>query len=316
MQINPVIEKELKVKMRGWRSPLLISVYLGFLGLVVFLFYLTTSYSSRYGGNVFNPTVALTIYNTLAVIQFILLMFITPALISGAVSSEREKQTLDLLLCTNFSPFSIIMGKVVVSIAHILLLITASLPIMATVFLYGGVNFLDLLLLFGFYLVTALMLASVGIFFSTVFKRSSVSTIMTYLTVGFLTVGTIIIFVIWGMVHLAPNNSQPSYTEVMSFLFANPLFAFSSVISGNSSGGSFMSIFYQLRTLTNTPPVLFGIEIHPWMLNMLFNLLISALFIFLSSRRITPVRGSLFGRKGKKNYGNTPNIQDIKTPQE
>ena len=30
MQINPVIEKELKTKMRGWKAPALITAYLGF----------------------------------------------------------------------------------------------------------------------------------------------------------------------------------------------------------------------------------------------------------------------------------------------
>jgi len=164
MQINPVIEKELKTKMRGWKSPALITAYLGFLGLFIFFYFLTNNQLSRYGMEYFNPRVALNSYNTLAAVQLILILMITPAMTAGAISGERERQTLDLLLCTNLSTFSVVTGKIFVSIAHILLLITASLPIMGTVFLFGGVGIGDLLLLFAFYLTTALMLGSIGIF--------------------------------------------------------------------------------------------------------------------------------------------------------
>ncbi len=49
MQINPVIEKELKTKMRGWRAPALITAYLGFLFLVVIFYFLIYHDNGDYG---------------------------------------------------------------------------------------------------------------------------------------------------------------------------------------------------------------------------------------------------------------------------
>lgn len=300
MQFNPVIEKEIKVKMRGWKAPALITAYLGFLGLVVLFSFLANNVLSQYNMNNFNPRVALNSYYALAVIQLGLLMFIVPAMTGGAISGEKERQTLDLLLCTNFSPLSIVGGKVIVSIAHIMLLITASLPILGTVFLYGGIGVADLALLFGFYIATALMLASIGIFYSTVFKRSTVSIIVTYITLMFLIIGTIVILAIWGIFVYAPVNRSPSYNEIVAFLFANPLYGFSSVFDGGNIGVPFLDIFYSMGPNTSSA----GVWFKPWMANMLFDLLAAVLFILLSAWRIKPVKRKSRRRAHKeKNMG-------------
>ena len=293
MQINPVIEKDLKIKMRGWKAPALISVYLGFLGLIAFIIFQSSNPTPRYGSGyysydmgIFNPTVALSLYITLAIFQFMLVLFITPALTGGAISNERERQTLDLLLCTNLSPLSIITGKITVSIAHILLLITAALPIMGTVFLFGGIKLLDILMLFGFYIVTALMLASIGIFYSTIFKKSLLSMILTYITLLFLVAGTFIIFIIWGLAVYGTGGGggSPNSTQVMCFFFANPLFGFASIFEGLGDGaGSLVGLF-------STSAWSSFKVIKPWMANITFDIAVSVIFILLSAYRLRPVK--------------------------
>lgn len=288
MQVNPVIEKELKTKMRGWKSPALITAYLGFLGLIILFYFLQNNEAAKYSMDYFNPRVSLSSYSTLALIQFFLVLFITPSMTAGAISGERERQTLDLLLCTNFPTFSIITGKVFVSIAHILLLITASLPVMGTVFLYGGIRITDLLLLFGFYLATALFLGSMGIFCSTIFKKSSVSMVVSYMTVFFLMGGTIVLFYIWA-VFIKHLQNPPTIIEAMSFMFANPLFGFSSLVEGISFNRGIFEIFrigmYPL------PQGVTKLLMKPWMVNMAFNLLASVIFMLLSAWKIKPIKG-------------------------
>jgi ABC-2 type transport system permease protein len=300
MKINPIIEKELKVKMRGWKSPALITVYLGLLGLFVSFFFVSNFQASVYGADYFNPRIAINAYNALATLQFIMILLITPAMTAGAISGERERQTLDLLLCTNLSTLSIITGKVFVSIAHILLLITASLPIMGTVFLFGGIGITDLLLLFAFYLTTALMLGSIGIFFSTVFKKSSVSMVVSYITVIVLLVGTGLGLILWtfvtqgGLSRLQP----PSAAETLIFMAPNPLFGFSSIVGSGRSGIFFLEIFVELRRYVNTSGFVKFLA-QPWLINVIFNLVASVIFILLSSWKIKPVKKGIFRKRAK-----------------
>ncbi|OPZ92786.1 MAG: ABC-2 family transporter protein [Firmicutes bacterium ADurb.Bin419] len=285
MQMNPVIEKELKTKMRGWRAPVLISLYLGFLLLVVFLYFLANNQLGMRGLQSFNPRVAINAYNTLALFQFLLLLFITPVLTGGAISSERERQTLDLLLCTSFSTFKVVIGKIVVSIAHVLLLITASLPIMGIVFLFGGVKLTDLLRLFLFYIGTALLLGSLGTFYSTIFKKTIVSIVMSFLTIGFLTIGTYIVMLLYYF-FVDGFSTSPQYYQIVAFLFSNPLFGFASVIENTLS--SSMGLL-GLGIGTSSAGII-NMAIKPWIINLGFDLVMSALLIFLSAWKLKPVK--------------------------
>ncbi|NLL06476.1 MAG: ABC transporter permease subunit [Clostridiaceae bacterium] len=285
MKINPVVEKELKTTMRGWRAPLLISLYLGFLLLVIYLYFLANDQLYTHGLQSFNPRVAINAFNTLAFFQLLLLLFITPILTGGAISSERERQTLDLLLCTSFSTYKVVLGKIFVSIANILLLITASLPIMGIVFMFGGVEISNLILLFFFYIITALMLGSLGVFYSTIFKKTIVSIVMSYLTIGLLTFGTYIIMALFYF-FFDGFRTEPKYHELVAFLFANPLFGFGTVIEETASNSS---VFGALVILSKGDFAA-KIIIKSWMINLGFDVLFSALLIFLSARRLKHVK--------------------------
>ena len=241
MYLNPIIEKEFKIKMRGWKVPVLITIYLLLLGSLVYLFFINNEMNSYYGQSSFNPFLALRIYSTLSAFQFCLLLLILPAITATGISSERERQTLDLLICSGASKLSIIWGKIMLSMAYIMLIIIASLPIMGVIFLFGGVSLLDLLYLFLFYLVTGLMASSIGIYYSTVFKKNAISIIMSYITMGFLTGGTLIIMFIYYLFKSRFQGPEPSYEQVIAFLFANPLFGFSSFVSPQ---GRILDVFF------------------------------------------------------------------------
>ena len=290
MIINPVLEKELKTRMRGWKTPLLITSYLLFLGLVVFFGFLSSNIASRYSMNSFSPVTALGVYNILAVFQLLLVIFITPALTAASVSGERERQTLDLLLCTNLTSFSVIAGKVVVAIAQVMLLVAASLPVMGIVFFYGGVRATDLLILFGFYLVTAVMLGSMGAFFSTLFKRSATATIISYITVLALIIGTPVLYGIWSSVYYPVYQKTPQYYHQLLFMFGNPLFGFSSVVEGQDMSyfmGNFISVGYYGGPGSQSGTLMW---VQPWMANLIFDVVAAACFVRLAAWRLNPVR--------------------------
>lgn len=280
MQINPVIEKELKTKMRGWRAPALITAYLGFLFFVVFIYFLIYQENRRYGSQVLIPEIVVSLYNTIAFIQLLLILFITPIITGGAISSERERQTLDLLLCTDFSALKIIIGKIFVSIAHIMLLVTASFPILGIVFLYGGVRIWDVILLFIFYIIIAVMTASIGVFYSTVFKKSIVSIVMTYLTLGFFIVGTAIALLIYSELIL-DYLYRLNWYDIMFFLTPNPFYGFGIVIEDTLTDYGLLDLFVEVAVYRGGVPVITALGA-----NSIFNIALSICLIMLSARRL------------------------------
>lgn len=185
---NPVLVKEIKLRFRNMKSFTGLFFYLLIMGIFVFGFvYLTSSIS---GGGFFRPEESFMLFSMLSFIQLGLILFITPGLTAGTVSSEREKQTLNILLTTAQSSFQIIFGKLLSSIVFLLLLLVSGLPIYSMVFLYGGVSPSQIAAIFLFYFLTLLAIGSVGVMYSTVTRRTIVSMIATYSTMIFFTAVT------------------------------------------------------------------------------------------------------------------------------
>lgn len=287
--INPILEKDLKTKMRGWRTPVLLSIYLLFLGGVLFLFFLANNQIFvYYTDTAFNPRVAVSAYNVIAMFQFVLLMLIVPAITATAISGERERQTLDLMLCSDISTWSIIIGKLIVSIAHIMLLVVASLPVMGTVFLFGGITFGEIILMFLFYVITALMVASLGIFLSTLFRKNVTAIIATYICLGILALGPVIAFFIWGVFFQRSYNVEITYSLLTAFLFPSPGYGFASFFAGTQSN-LFGTIFNEIQHLAEKETN-FLRYLKPWMINGLFNIIFSGILISLSAWKLQPVK--------------------------
>ena len=162
---NPIVAKEYRSRMRTWKSPLAMMVYILLIGGLGYLVFSMMAGSSS--GIVGGANYGQILFSYLVVFQVILLTFITPALTAGAISSERERQTIDLLFVTRLRPFSIIWGKLLASMSFVVLLLILSIPIFSLVFLFGGIELDQVVYAFLVTLVTALMLGVLGIAFST-----------------------------------------------------------------------------------------------------------------------------------------------------
>jgi len=188
---NPIVAKEYRTRMRTWRSPFAITLYivlLGGLGWAVFA--AMTSNTAGFGSQGTNYGQFLFLF--LVIFQVVLLAFITPALTSGAISGERERQTLDLLFVTPIAPFSIIWGKLLASMSFVVLLLILSIPIFSLVFLFGGIELDQVVYAFAVTGATALMLGLVGIAFSSFFRRTLAATVAAYGTAFVLLLGAFV----------------------------------------------------------------------------------------------------------------------------
>lgn len=279
LRINPVLLKELKVKMRSWKAAILIGVYN--LVLTLLTIFITKISMDDYS-LIIDNSVILGIYTFMTVMQFGLITLISPALTAGAIAGEREKQTLDILLSTTMKHRSIIVGKLLASLSHILLLVFSSLPTFSIIFLYGAIGFKELLQLFLFYLVTALTFGCIGIFFSTFFKKSTAANVLSYAVIVFLFLGTILISIFYLYLVVLPVTGN-SYSGTFWLFYCNPGIALVSLLASQFAEGLgeiFPGLFISGKQT--------GIQI--WHINMIINLTISCLLIFFSARRLNPAK--------------------------
>ena len=132
----------------------------------------------------------LDLYIFVAVLEFVMLIFIMPAITAGSISAERERQTLDLMLSTKMTPVQIVMGKLAASLSTMGLLIVSSFPILALVFVYGGVTMRDMGILLVCFGAAALFVGSLGVCCSALFRKSTLSTVVAYGVMGGIVAGT------------------------------------------------------------------------------------------------------------------------------
>ncbi len=222
---NPIVAKEYRSRMRTWRSPLAMTIYvllLGAVGWAIFSSQVGSARNSFNSGQAANYGHQLFLY--LVLFQMGLIAFVTPALTAGAISGERERQTIDLLFVTRIPPFSIVWGKLIASMSFVLLLLLLSVPIFSLVFLFGGIELDQVFTSFLVTLVAALTLGLIGIAFSAIFPRTLPSTVAAY-GVGFvLLAGTYV----YGLVF--PTVIDPSSTVVATVAPAPPTITYLSPI--------------------------------------------------------------------------------------
>lgn len=287
-RINPVLLKELKVKMRGWKAVFLIGGYNLVLALLT-MFIMKISMNNNMGrvsqSNVFYT------YVFMVIVQFCLIGLIAPALTAGAISGEREKQTLDILISTTLRPVSIITGKLFASLSHIILLVISSIPIFSVIFLYGIIGVKELAQVFIFYIIIAITLGSIGIFFSTFIRRSTASNVLSYALVIFLAVGTLFISIFYIQLVIMKNNPNVAYNQTFWLMYCNPFAGIASLLStqlGKGAGQIFPGIY-----LTGKQD---GLLL--WHINSMFNIGLSFILLGLSTLKLNPARRKLF-RKNK-----------------
>ena len=264
--VSTIMVKELRSRMRGRRAFVVLTVYLAILALITYGVYVIVAPNVRdqpgggFGGGGFGQAnasalIGQSIFTTLSIFQSILVCFIAPAFTAGQISMEREKQTLDLLISTPMRPGAIVIGKLAAALAFVVLMIVAAVPITAIVLMYGGASIDDVVRQQLVLLATALMLGTVGLFFSALLKRTQAATVLTYITMLVLTLGTTMIFIFWTVVASQEQGfgGGPTRRAPEQILYLNPGLAMLDVV-GNTEPGGFGGINSMLAQLRGDSP--------------------------------------------------------------
>jgi len=243
--VATIMVKELRSRFRGRRAFVIITVYLGVLALIAYGVYAVVApqaqMQAQFGGSFANAsaTIGQAIFLLLSIFQLLLVGFIAPAFTAGAISLEREKQTLDLLVTTPMRPGGIIVGKLLAALAFVGLMIVAAVPISGLVLMYGGASIDDIVRQQVVLLVTALGLGAIGLFWSALIKRTQAATVLTYVTVLALVVGTTMVFIFWSVLSTRDADNQFGTPRLApeQLLWANPAVAMIDVVANTELGG-------------------------------------------------------------------------------
>lgn len=220
--MNPVLNKEFKLRFRSFKSFLGVLFYVLAIGAIVIGMIFIQSLSSM-GGRI-DPDASRGMFIFLSVIQLALVLFITPGLTAGVISSERERQTLNILLTTSQSSAGIIFGKLISSISYLLLLVVASLPLYSIVFLFGGISPTQLLMVLGFNVFTVIVYGSIGVLFSTLVRKTIAAMVTTYGITLFLVGGTALLTLLFSTLALGNQGNVTTPTT-------NPLPYFAAMLN-------------------------------------------------------------------------------------
>lgn len=288
--IRPIYQKETISSSRTSRLTVIVLVFNVILTLVGLLqLQLMVRSSSYYGEMPYSSL--LQMYTLVAAFEAAFLLFIVPGLTAGSISGERERQTLDLLLCTRLRPLDIIIGKLLSCLSTVFVLIFSSLPVLSLVYIYGGIGLKDLGILFFCLIVTALFTGSVSIFFSAWMKKTTMATVMSYMAVVFMVAGT---YLILQMIYNILGMLVPDFfsrTDPMGgwnyLLLLNPAVTFYSLFRQQIGGDDSLLFqgWYNSYILTNQ------LLSYGWVaFSCGIQLGLSGLFVWLASRGICPLR--------------------------
>ena len=179
MQMNPIVKKDIRVQARSMRICWGLFAYEAIMALVFFLAMFLFQQENVYSNtNIYSNIVML--YPILAVTQIIILGVVVPIRTASSISGEKERQTFDIMMTTSMTPFSIIAGKVMTAMIQGIFFVVAGMPVMALAFVIGGMSWAYLFWFLAIAVLVSLFSASIGIFCSSVCKKSITAVIMSY----------------------------------------------------------------------------------------------------------------------------------------
>ena len=239
---NPILAFSATRRMRSFRTIMTVTIYAASLLVIAALML-----RGMFGSAVTLQTMeqGIRCYLVLTAAQFFLLVLIGPAMTSGTIAGERERQTLELLLVTNTRSFRIASGKILESFALLALMIVAGLPAMCLTVVVGSVTLTQVLVSMLFLLAVAFGTVCVGVFASALCRTSVRSGVTSYRIIILIAVVTALPFifgypqkitdVVYDRQRYAALTSGDALKMIHPLLYFNPGFGLISLLQEQTS---------------------------------------------------------------------------------
>lgn len=210
MELNPIVQRDLRARWRNWRAFGLIFVYAALLAGIMGWQYANlidasqnAVYSARsYSGppirrfsfpqaldtNAFSARqhlayVGLTLFRNLNTMQLFGWMLIAPALTAASIAGERERGLLEALQLSYLSAARIVGGKLLCAMGFLILMLLIPLPIMAVCFTLGGISPGEFMIALALQIATAITCALIGLAVSAWSRRVNIALTKSFLYV-------------------------------------------------------------------------------------------------------------------------------------
>ncbi len=277
---NPIISREMKVRMRFARAFWLQGAYLLFLIAIVLLAYQGIIAQSPLQHPAQLQMRLQVFYHLLLYSLVAIIVLIAPALTASAISFERERRTLDLLLTTPLRPMQILFGKLLASFAFLMLLLVESMPIVAVCIVMGGATIGDLLATYVLIAFGTLHLCAFAIYCSACNRSSGIATFWAYL----------------GTIAILGSTFWMALAEVVISIgrtFAGPT---AGGLMGPPAGIPAQVIFplaslhpFAAPVIKALPTKIFGIEIPCWLIGIALSLLLTRFWLTAAAARLPAI---------------------------
>jgi len=131
------------------------------------------------------------LFISLAWFEFAGIYLFLPAMTCGVLTTEKERDTLGLLLLTKLGPWTIVFEKLFSRLVPMASFVMLSLPLLAVSYSLGGIESADIAKLMWVLFATAIQVGSFSVLCSAWFRTTAASFLATYLlgTLAILTCG-------------------------------------------------------------------------------------------------------------------------------
>jgi ABC-2 type transport system permease protein len=293
---NPVILKELRGRMRGARAFTTLIIFLllmgGFVSLLYALYVNSSSgYYSGYSAGPDRQVLGKFVFASVVGTELLLMCFICPAFTVGAISGERERQTMDLLRTTLLRARTLVVGKLASALAFAALLLVAALPLQSLAFLLGGVAPEEVVVANLLLITTAFVYSAAGVYCSTIMRRTLGATILTYGLVLLDTLGLPIALMpvaalSTGLSYGVYQGTPPLWVQGVLLYTAGLLISTNPLATAVATEAILVSnqtLFYFSAPLSGAAGHTFIAPlVSPWLPWTLFSLLLGVLLVMLS----------------------------------
>ena len=178
----PLITKELIEQAARKRTYIIRTVYA--IALFVTFIFIYSDFLQSYGFLIGNRALlgkGREIFDKLVTIQMALIYILLPATLAGAITEERERDSLQLLMLTRLSAGQIVIQKLISRLIPMFTLVLLSLPLFALAYSFGGMGKGDIWLAVYWLVLNGLYVGAFALMISCSFRSTAQAVSAAYL---------------------------------------------------------------------------------------------------------------------------------------
>lgn len=190
---NAASVRDFRVQMRGSKTILAWTLYLGILLTVGYFTYASVS-ALGFGSSPAEIQYRLgTFFSTMFRVIAGAVVVIAPGLTAASIVGERQRKSFDLVFSAPVTPKYYLVGKMIASFRYTLILLVLSIPVLAVSALLGGATWADIAICYLLLSLSGLIITSIALLVSALVEKVQAAVALSYFLTGVFLFGTFLI---------------------------------------------------------------------------------------------------------------------------